>query len=293
MVTHFDQQIKLTDEHTLGYAEYGDPQGKPILYFHGMPSSRMEGNLPVIDEIATRLGARILILERPGVGLSDFWPYKIIDWPDTVVEFADRLNLTRFSIMGLSSGGKYVAACAWKIPHRLESACIVSGNAPVEIPEVINSMTGQDRQLYWFARYTNGLLRFLLDRIARNTRIKPESILGLFSDLSAPDKVALERDEIMKLLQDMITGAFQSGTKGVAWDWKLEALPWGFSVSDISMPVILWHGEEDMLVPVAHGRYLSRTLPNCHAHFVPAEGHISLIVNHFNEILDEVISQEI
>ncbi len=107
-----DNQIKLDDECSLGYTEYGDPQGKPILCFHGCPGSRLDNNRPAVDEIASRLHAQIIALDRPGIGLSDFKPHTIISWPDIVTEFADKLGLSRFAVTGASSGGKYVTACA-------------------------------------------------------------------------------------------------------------------------------------------------------------------------------------
>ncbi|MEW5871431.1 MAG: alpha/beta hydrolase [Chloroflexota bacterium] len=290
MVMRLDQQVILQNGKKLGYAEFGDAQGQAVLHFHGMPSSRMEGNRPAIDEIATRLGARILVVERPGVGLSDFWPYRIVDWPDITLGFADQMGLERFAVIGLSSGGKYVAACAWKMPPRLRAACIISGNAPVEITEVHASMSAQDRQLYWLARHANGALRLLLGKIAGDARKDPNSVLSLFSEVSAPDQAALQQADIQKVLQGMVSGAFQSGTRGVAWDWKLEALPWGFNLSEIEMPVVLWHGEEDRLVPPAHGHYMAKALPDCQAHFVPAEGHVSLIARHYEEILKSILN---
>ncbi len=108
MALKLDNQVQLKNGRRLGYAEIGDPRGRPVLHFHGMPSSRMEISRPSLDEIATRLGARVLAPERPGFGLSDFWPYRMVDWPDIVVEFAGQMGLEQFAVMGLSSGGKYV-----------------------------------------------------------------------------------------------------------------------------------------------------------------------------------------
>jgi pimeloyl-ACP methyl ester carboxylesterase len=290
MSIQLNQQMIFKNGRTLGYAEMGDPQGQPVLHFHGMPSSRKESVGPTFDEIATRLGARILIVERPGIGLSDFWPYQIATWPDIASEFADQMGLLHFAVMGLSSGGKYVATCAWKIPQRLTAACIISGNGPVEIPEVIRSMTSQDRILYFLAHHFNWLLRLLLAKIASDTRKNPSSVLSLFGKLSAPDRAALEQEETKLMLQGMVQGAFQSGTQGAAWDWRLEGLPWGFGVPDIHMPVIVWHGEEDTLVPVAHGRYMANALTDCQAHFIPGEGHISLATRYYEEILKGVLA---
>jgi len=91
-----ENSIKLRDGRKLGYAEYGDPNGRPVLHFHGFPSSRYEGCRTASDEIATRLRARVIVVERPGFGLSDFKVGRtIVDWPSDVVEFADALRRNR------------------------------------------------------------------------------------------------------------------------------------------------------------------------------------------------------
>ena len=83
-----DNQIKLSDGHTVGYAEYGDPKGKPVMHFHGTPSSRFEADNPDLDAIAERLNVRYIVPDRPGIGLSDWKPYTIASYPDIVAEFA-------------------------------------------------------------------------------------------------------------------------------------------------------------------------------------------------------------
>lgn len=284
-----DNQVKLTDGHIIGYAEYGDSQGKPVLQFHGMPSSRFEADSPGIDEIATALHARILVVERPGVGLSDYWPYTIASWPDIVTGFADALGLDRFAVTGTSSGGKYAAACAWKIPHRLTAAGIVSGNCALDLPGARETLSQQDRQLYVLADKAPWLLRLLLWKIARDVRKNPSSVLSLFSGISEPDSAALAQLDIQRLFGEMVVAAFQQGTRGTALDWRLEARPWGFSLAEIDMLVNIWHGEQDMIVPVGQGRIMAEALPNVRANFLPNEGHISLSVNHYEELLGSLL----
>ena len=285
-----DNQIKLSDGRSIGYAEYGDPQGKPVLHFHGLPSSRFEGHRPAVDEIATRLHARIIVVERPGIGLSDYQPYTITNWPDLVSEFADALQLDRFAVMGLSSGGKYVAACAWKIPERLTTASIVSGNCPYDLPGAKESLSKQDSQLYGMADKIPWLFRLMLWKIASDARKNPASVLSLFTDISEPDQAALAQPDIQRLFGEMVVGAFQQGTRGAALDWKLEARPWGFSLQEVQMPVSIWHGEQDKIVDVGQGRIMAEALPNAQARFYPNEGHVSLIANHYEELLRAIVS---
>ena len=105
------KQFTLPDGRSLGYAAYGDPQGKPLFFFHGFPSSRLEAQFT--EGVAGRLGARIIAIDRPGFGRSDFKKERRIrDWPDDVLALADALGIDRFAVLGVSGGGPYAAACA-------------------------------------------------------------------------------------------------------------------------------------------------------------------------------------
>jgi len=287
-----DNQIKLRDGRSLGYAEYGDPQGKPVLHFHGTPSSRLEGTRPAVDEIATRLGARLIFPDRPGAGLSDFQPKRsLLDWPDDVLELASALHLDRFAVMGLSGGGPHVAACALKIPQRLSAAGMVSGLAPMDAPGAFEGMGKSDRQTYDLARRTPWLLRPLFWYMAGQMRKNPGKTIDEFvADVSEPDKAALAQPGVKDVFIRMATAGFQQGGRGVAWEYLLFVRPWGFRLEDIRMPVYLWHGEMDTMAPVTMGRYMANAIPDCRATFFPHDGHVSLIVDHYEEILSAIVS---
>src|SRR5260370_34619307 len=98
----------------------------PVFFFHGLPGARLQ-RYPD-DAIAIASGARIIALDRPGLGLSSFQPgRKLLDWPGDVSELAGALSIDRFAAIGLSGGGPYMLARAYKIPWRLTSATVVSG----------------------------------------------------------------------------------------------------------------------------------------------------------------------
>jgi hypothetical protein len=104
-------QIQLDDGRRLGYAEYGDPKGKPMLYCHGLPASRLEAAF--CDTAAKQLGIRIVAVDRPGYGLSDFQAQRLMSgWPDDVLQLTGILGIERFAVMGVSGGGPYALACA-------------------------------------------------------------------------------------------------------------------------------------------------------------------------------------
>lgn len=272
----------------MGYAEYGDLTGKPVIHLHGLPSSRFEANNPDLVEIAERLHIRFIVPDRPGIGLSDWKPYTIADYPDIVVQFADQLGLDRFPVMGLSGGGKFVAACAWKVPQRLTTATIVSGTAPFDLPGVKEAVSKQDQQMYRIADKMPWLFRMMLWKIARDARKNPASIFSLFTDISESDKLALAQPNVKRAFEQMVIGAFRQGTRGVAHEWRIEARPWGFSLQEIILPVDVWHGEDDRIVSIEQARILAEAIPNACTKFFPNEGHV-LIVGHFEEVLSAVV----
>ena len=134
--------LELDDGRALGYAEYGQPDGAPIVYLHGMPGSRLDP--AALDEEYRQLGARVVALERPGYGRSTKRrSWGLLDWPADVVAAADRLELERFAVIGYSSGGKYAAACAYALPDRLTGTAIVSGVGPPTTPNFRDGSGGR------------------------------------------------------------------------------------------------------------------------------------------------------
>jgi pimeloyl-ACP methyl ester carboxylesterase len=282
-----DQQIQLRDGRMLGYAEYGAPDGKPALYFHGLPGSRI--SWPPFDPhgAAARLGARIVAIDRPGMGRSDFKPGReILDWPDDVVELADQLKLDRFAMLGISGGGPYAAACAFKIPERLTSTAIVCGMGPTEAP-------GCKEGASWiFPGKSSVVRRLLLMLISLAVRKNPERFVSQMNEaVSTPDKALLNNHPELshKLVEDW-REAFRSGISGTHQESALCARPWGFQLHDITAEVHLWHGKQDENVVCSVGRYVADAIPNCHATFVEDEGHFSIIYNHIEEILGVLIA---
>ena len=289
-VDNTSKTIKLKDGRTLGYAEYGASQGKSILFFHGNPSSRL--GAAIMDETATRVNARIIALDRPGMGLSDFKPGRqYLDWPDDVTELADAIGVERFAVLGLSSGGPHAAVCAFKIPKRLTAAAIVSSPCPLTAPAASESMSLSWRLRASVGRRAPWLVRLFFAMVSRNARRDPVSAVSrTLQGLPEPDRVALARPDMVEGAGDSIREAFRSGTRGAAWDYSLMTRLWGFRLEDIPVEVQLWHGEADATFHPSMGRYLADAIPNCRPRFVPGEGHISLIINHAEDILNDLIA---
>jgi pimeloyl-ACP methyl ester carboxylesterase len=282
------KRIQLRDGRSLGYAEYGDLAGKPAVFFHGTPSSRLFHHPD--ESIAVSLGARIITMDRPGFGLSDFQPGRtLLDWPDDVVELADVLEIDRFAVAGISGGGPYVAACAFKIPHRLTAAAITSGLGPVDSPEATQGVPRIRRLGVTVARHAPWLLRPLL-WLVNNPRRNPERFFEQINAQSAEtDRAILAQPEIRAMLTKNWAEATRAGIRGFAWEALIFTRPWGVRLEDITMKVHLWHGEEDASTPLLMAQRMANAIPNCHATFLPGEGHF-LLFNHWKEILAVLVS---
>jgi pimeloyl-ACP methyl ester carboxylesterase len=288
MTANTDLTVRLPDGRRLGYAEYGDPSGKPVLHFHGTPDSRLEGTLPDVAETAARLGVRLILPDRPGIGLSDFKPGRtILDWPADVLALADALQLERFAVVGVSGGGPYAAACAFKIPQLLVRVGIISGVAPPNMPGALDLLDKtSDGQAVRLGSKSPWLLRLVLAYTVFQFRRDPYKLVAqTSSELSPSDQAVLAVPAVAETVVRMTGGAFQKGARGAAWDFTLFSRPWGFNLGDIRLPVFLWHGEDDWICPVEMGRYVAQGIPGCNATYYPGEGHISLVVDHFFEIL--------
>lgn len=280
------QQARLPNGRSLGYAEYGDPTGRPILFFPSAPSSRL---LHPPEGPTRSRGARVIVVERPGFGLSDFQKGReLLDWPEDVISFADALGIERFPVAGNSAGAPYAAACAFKIPERVTKAALISGLGPTDLPGVIEEMPRIRRAGVAVARRAPWLLRATL-WLMGNPNHNPERFFQrMLSGNSAVDQEILSRPENRRMLMENYAEAMRAGVRGFAREGIILSNAWGFGLEDITIPVHVWHGEEDANVSLSAARHVANTIPDCRASFLPGEGHW-LYLEHWEEILSSLL----
>jgi pimeloyl-ACP methyl ester carboxylesterase len=281
------REVALNGGRVLAYAEYGSLSGQPIIYCHGTPSARVEGELIIDGAAASTLGLRFIVPDRPGMGRSDYVPgRKIVDWPNDVLELASRLELGTVTVFGSSGGAPYALACGALIPHRVRMVGILGGIAPANAPGVLASMSGQLRMLLRLGRFAPAVVRALfrlnLAAIRRNGARAGEQMAAWAPE---PDRALFQQERIRNGFIKCFEESCRQGTRGPAMDVSLLARPWGFDLTAVRVPVLLWHGERDGNVPVASGRYLAGMLPNCRTTFYENDAHLSLPVNHQEELL--------
>ncbi|OHB24913.1 MAG: hypothetical protein A2X84_04005 [Desulfuromonadaceae bacterium GWC2_58_13] len=277
--------LRLPDGRRLGYAEFGDPRGRPVLYFHGFPGSRLEARLG--DAAARRQEVRLLAIDRPGYGLSDHLPgRRLLDWPRDVTRFADILGLEQFGVLGVSGGGPFALACAAALAGRVGGvalACplgLIGDSASHPFQSVpIRTLLAFGRNL---PRTSRCLGRWLTRLVCR----RPERILKVLS-LTAPavDRQLLKRPDFRDVMTLSALEAFAQDGRGPACDMQIYASHWGFDPADVRLPVVLWQGLEDRATPPALAEFLASRLPACQLRLIEGEGHFSLPIRHMDEIL--------
>ena len=268
-----DHSITLPDGRDLGYGEYGKSDGVALLLFHGTPGSRVFGRFEGAEWIDAA-GLRIVTPERPGYGLSSPAPGRTIeDWAADVESLADRLGIDRFHVAGGSGGGPYALACALHLPSRVRSATLFSSGGPPEVMRLSKDMQGGNRIAFFAARHAPFLLRWLTSMTAKAIRKQPQQYMRkLRAQLPESDRKLMADGSLERTMRQLME-AYRQGGDGAYRDMLLVSRPWGLDLRQLTVPVLLWHGEADNLVPIVAARAFAELIPGCEPHFIPGAGH--------------------
>ena len=270
----------------LAYSELGDPQGCPVLYCHGFPSSRREALL--LLPTARRLGIRILAPDRPGYGDSDRQPHRTFaDSADDLAALADHLGLARFALLAVSGGAPFALACASRLSERIRGCALVCPLGPVYLDEMLATMAWPSRLLLGSAQRTPWLVPIVFGAWTAKVLSRwPEMVEGIRAYRAPPaDREELARPEVQAILGGALRDALRHGAPGALQDLRLYTSPWDIPLGDVQVTVDLWHGEADGTVPAAQARWFEHHLPHCRARYLAGDGHYSLPLRHAQAIL--------
>ncbi len=275
--------FSLSDGRALGYAVYGDPNGQPVFCFLNNNSRRF---YPFDDSIARNLHLRLINVERPGIGFSDPKPNRtLLDWPNDLIQLADHLNLNRFALLGLGSGGPHAAACAFKLPNRVAALTLVSSFAP---PIDAGRNPGLVERIQSLAARASGKPQALTHEEMRQDSVK--AWRNFHERLPECDRelVRIYGPRYLKpsFMRDVYDELYRQGVEGLMQDDDLMTRPWGFDLEAITVSTRLWYGDADTITPIKMSRTLAAHIPNCQIYFWPHEGHL-LYLKHWQEILAE------
>lgn len=305
-----NETIELPDGRTLGFARFGSSTGHAVFYLHGFPGSRLEGEL--FSQPATALGAQLIALDRPGLGLSTFKPHrKVADHAADVSHLAKHLGHTKYSIVGVSGGGPSALACArYHSPDTLRGAALVAAMSPYE-SVVLKDMRGASRLAFLAFQYAPWLVQPLLRLSMQQLKLSDEKLMATYQQrilnpswlarvMSGPtaekDREVWSNPEMVEMLTCSISSArenLRQGIDGFMDEGRLLITPIGFQLSDIpsKQRLRLWYGTQDVNVPLSLGKALEQALdPEITEMTVMDETHLSLVLNQRHRILEDLLS---
>jgi len=253
----------------MGVELTGDRAGYPILWCHGGLSSRLDALS--LGRAAQDAGAAIVSIDRPGIGTSAKRPQmSVAEWAEVALREMTTQGHERFSVAGWSAGGPYALACAAAAPERVEKVATIASMHPIDDPRYLSELGMKlDRVLFKWAVDHPARARAMV----RAGSYAPEwMVINDVVKSSVPAERQILRGHA-KLINRFLKEATRCGCEGVVHDYARLAADWGFDMGSIKCDVTLWHGSDDPLVPVDHGRDLAARLPTGEFRELPERGH--------------------
>ncbi len=287
------EKILQLEQGAIAFQEYGDPQGRPVVFCHGWPSSRTMAELT--DTAARELGVRIISPDRPGISRSDLPPERrLLDWPPVVRALADYLGLDRFRILAISGGAPYAYVSAWLMPERVAAIAVVSGAPPIQELRDHAGLLPLYRWMLALYDKQPKLLRLCFHAVRPFACIRPPVRFRplLLKLLQPVDALSLRDSAAFEACFESQRRAWRGSADGVMADAQIHADAWGFALEEISVPVRLWHGTKDRSFSIGIAEEVASRLPHCTARYIEAAGHYSLPIRYMREILHDLMATE-
>jgi pimeloyl-ACP methyl ester carboxylesterase len=277
--------VRTSDGRVLNVGEGGDRRGKPVFALHGTPGSLMLYESHVSD--ASKRGIRLISYDRSGYGGSSPHPgRRVADAAKDVEAIADSLRLERFAVWGISGGGPHALACAALLRDRVVAAASLASPAPYPSRGLdwLSGM-GEDNVSEFKAAMAGPeqLSRFLGPQRAQLLKATPEEIAELWESLLPPVDKAVLAGKLGPFLVSNLKKGLRPGYEGQKDDDLAFVSGWGFRPSDVSVPLLLWQGKHDKMVPFAHGMWLAEHIREADARLSSDDGHLTLFERHVPE----------
>jgi pimeloyl-ACP methyl ester carboxylesterase len=285
------EQVTLADGRIIEVRVSGPEGGLPLVFHHGTPGAGTA--IRSLDRAAHARGLRVVSTTRPGYGGSHRRPgRRVVDVVDDIRTVLEHLGARRCVVAGWSGGGPHALACAARLEAAAAVLCI-AGVAPSDA-EGLDWAAGMGKDNideFAAARAGEARLRPWLDgQRSELADVAPGDIVAAMSSLLPEVDRAVLTDEYAEDVAEGFHDALRSGIDGWLDDDLAFLGPWGFELDEIAVPVSLWQGADDLMVPYAHGEWLAGHVPTVAAHLLDGEGHLSIGVGAVERMLDELVA---
>ncbi len=282
------RQAQLEDGRRLGFAQYGDADGKPIIFFHDLWGNR---NLRHPDDaILTRLGICLIGVDRPGYGASTRKPGRsLMDVVDDVMLLSKALKLERFAVLGHSAGAPYALACAYRFPQIVRKCAVVAAFPPLDQAMSFRAMHPLYGRLFQLASGNETFFRLLMRGFFMfdAQRGAEQYLRELGGALSRADQQTLSNFELFSRRREIWEEIRANGSDSLADEVVSLTKPWGFHLQSIRVPVEIWQGDMDNFAAPVIARRMASLIPQARLHIEQGAGHMMLF-SHWSAILESL-----
>jgi len=278
--------LRLNDGRRLQYAEYGDPNGKPVIHLHGVLGCRYERHP---DDVSTKsLGVRLIVPDRPGYGLSEFVAGRgYLDFADDLLQLIDHLDIEQCFIMGLSVGAIFGSAFAYKTPQRLHKLAMISSTPPFRSFADLTGVPASFKLLIAFSKYLPSAARMITEMAITNGCKDPKKFLANIPTCAA-DAASFQHPFLQEHIQHCLLSGSKNQHHGFIHDVLLSADAWPFYPGDIQTKIDFWHGTEDRHSPINRIKPTIDSIANKRFYPIEGGGHY-LIYDYWQNILRSLI----
>lgn len=288
------EHLVLADGRTLEYLLGGVESDQALVYCHGTPSPPVA--MPAFEAVASEFGLRLVMPTRPGYGFSSPQPGRsVASHVDDVRQLLDHLGAKGGIAIGWSGGGPHALALGACLADRIRAVVTIAGVGPFGDPlfDWLQDMGEGNIEEFAVAQGPEDEFRaWLVEESQALRHVQAQDVVeAMLPHLSPVDAAALQDGELGSILAASLRHAFESGVEGWLEDDIAFTKDWGFGLGDVHVPVSLWQGREDLMVPLRHGEYMATHLPNVSAHLREGDGHLTLLT-HLSTMVQEATTRK-
>lgn len=270
------QEFVLDDGRLLSYDIYGDSDGTPVIFNHGLSDSRLIRNPD--DELTQSLGVRVIAVDQPGVGGSS--PQRgrrMVDWGADIEQLADHLQLDAFNVAGHSGGSPHALAIAHRLPDRVKRIVLASPVMPFDTPGVTKLLRNKDLKTIAHLQHLPFVIRLGSNSAAKKALKDIDKFIADTAAEDPSDATTFLSDPVQhQMFRDSFTAGLEQGGEGMT-EMVIALWDWGFDISEILQPVTVFYGDADDLIDPQMPQQLAALLPNCHSQVWPGAGHYGFV----------------
>ena len=304
------RSITRPDGRTIDFLVAGPADGLPLVLHEGTPIGLVL--YPPTVQAARIRGLRVIVAARPGYEGSTPRPgRRVVDVAEDTAAVLDELGADTFVTAGWFGGGPHALACAAALPGRCLAAASIAGVAPYAAGGLdwLAGMGPENVAEFGAAvRGEAALTEFLDHEAVMFSTLTGESVAKSLGGLVIEADQAVLTGEFADYVAAGLRASMNSGIAGWRDDDLAFTDDWGFSLGWESpglaspdgessggeapaqrRPVAVWQGDQDQMVPFAHGQWLAANIPGARVHLMPGDGHLSMTVSAFDRILDDLL----